>query len=219
MPSPPHAGSGGFQTGRRHRDAGPRLTSHRSSEWRDGIFNAATLEFVQAARRQLGQHMLGEEIALVEMRVAAEDEGSNAQVHVAVEFGEHLTRIADDGTGAAASGEANTAPEMRFDVEIGALGAELVLSENTGTLAVLGTCFDLGSFGGIELRDEAIRSGACFDFGFSHDDMRAKTEVDLTVIGGGFFGHDAHDFGDAILRLRPHKEDIAMLRAQILRSG
>jgi hypothetical protein len=47
--------------------------------------------------------MLCKEIALVEMRVAAEDEGAHAHVHVAVEFSEDLIGIANDGAGAAAS--------------------------------------------------------------------------------------------------------------------
>ena len=41
--------------------------------------------------------MLREEITLIEMRIAAEDEGADAEVHVAVEFGEDLVGVADDG--------------------------------------------------------------------------------------------------------------------------
>ena len=163
--------------------------------------------------------MLGKEITLIQMRVAAEDEGAHAHVHVAVQFGKDLSGIADDGAGAAATREADAAPEMRLEVEIGALGTEFVLAFHSGALAVLRTRFDLGSFGGVELGDESISSGAGFGFGFADNDMRAKAEVNLAVIRGGFLGHDAHRFGDTVLGFRPHEEDIAMLRAQVLCGG
>jgi hypothetical protein len=54
--------------------------------------------------------VFGEQIALIEVRIAAEDEGADAHVHVAIEFGEDLIGIADDGAAAARAGEADTAP-------------------------------------------------------------------------------------------------------------
>ena len=164
------------------------------------------------------QDVSGKEITFFEMRIATEDEGAHAHVHVAVELGEHLIRISHDGAGAAAACEADAAPQMWLNVKIGALRTKFILTFHAGALAVLGACFDLGTFFSREFGDEAVGGGTGFGFGFAHDDMRTEAEVDLAPVGGGFFGHDAHGFGDAVFRLRPHEENVAVLGAQILRS-
>ncbi len=185
----------------------------------DGVGNAAILEFVQSGGGKFGEDVLGEEVALFEVRVATEDEGADAEVHVAVEFGKDLVGVADDGAGATAAGEADAAPEVGFEVEVGGLGAEGVLAFDADALGVLGAGFDFGAFGGVEFGDEAVGGGASFGFGFADDDVGAEAEVDEAIMGGGFFGHGADGFGDAVFGFWPHEEDVAVFGAEVLGCG
>lgn len=182
----------------------------------NGVGNAAILEFVQAGGGKFGEDVPGEEVTFFEVGVAAEDEGANAEVHVAIEFGKDLVGVADDGTGAAAAGETDAGPEVGFEVEVGGLGAEFVLTFDSGALGVLGASFDFCAFGGIQFRDEAVSGGAGFGFGFAHNDVGAEAEVDESIMGSGFFGHGADGFGDAIFGFGPHEEDVAVFGAEFL---
>src|SRR5580692_8517603 len=71
------------------------------SEGRGRVFHEAALQLIQAAGWQPGQDMPGEKVALVEMGIAAEDKGTDAHVHIAVELGEDLIGVARDGAAAA----------------------------------------------------------------------------------------------------------------------
>ena len=185
----------------------------------DGGGHTALLEVVQAGTGKVREDVLGKEIALVEVGVTAEDEGADAHVHVAIEFGEDLVGISDNGAGAAAAGKADAAPEMGLDVEVLGLGAQFVLALDAGALAVLGTGFNLSAFGGIQFGDEPISGGAGFRFGLAYDDVTAEPEVDGATIGSGFFRHATHGFRDAFFGFRPHEKDVAVLRAEVLGGG
>src|SRR3954468_19335758 len=58
----------------------------RGSEWGHGVRHETALPLVETAGGQPGQHVFREEVALVEVRVAAQDEGANAHVHIALQF-------------------------------------------------------------------------------------------------------------------------------------
>src|SRR4051794_18620774 len=106
-------------------------------EGRDGIRYEPALQLIEPGSRKPGKDVPGKEITLVEVGVAAQDKRAHSHVHVAMELREHLIGISDDGAAAATAGETDPAPEMRFEIEILALGSELILALDAVTLAVL----------------------------------------------------------------------------------
>src|SRR5262245_18676400 len=109
---PNRTGCAGMDETTKRRRRG--LFPQGAGQGRDGTFNPPSLDFVEPAGGKARENVLGEEVALVLVRVAAEDEGAHAHVHVAVELGEHLIRITDQRAAASTASEADARPDMRL---------------------------------------------------------------------------------------------------------
>src|SRR5262245_17708398 len=87
----------------------------RCQRRRRRLARLAALHFVELARAQLRQDVPGEKLALIEMRIAAEDERAHPHRDVALQLLIDLTGIADDRARAAAPRAADAAPDSLLD--------------------------------------------------------------------------------------------------------
>ena len=98
-------------------------------------------------------------------------------------------------------------------------GAKLVLSQDPGALAILGTILNFRALAGIEPGNKTLGRIPSLRFGLPDDDVNAQAKVDRAAVLRREGAHALHRGGDPFLGLGPHEEDIAVLRAQILRGG
>src|SRR4051812_12303098 len=98
-----------------------------SGEGCDRVRDEPPLQRIEPGSRKSGEDVAGEEVTLFQVGVAAEDKRPHPHVHIAIELCQDLIGIADDGAATAAPREPDPAPEMRLQVEVLALGAELIL--------------------------------------------------------------------------------------------
>lgn len=80
--------------------------------------------------------MTSEEITLIEVWITAENEGPNSQLHIPLQFCQHLIGVTHDRAATARACQPDTAPKMRLDPQAAGSSAKSILPSDSGTAGI-----------------------------------------------------------------------------------
>ena len=129
---------------------------------------------------EFGEDQLGEAVGLFQVRVAAEDEGVDAQLFVFPHPRGDGFRVADERRPGPAADQSHPGPEVRADLQalarsvVERLHARLTMRVHAGE-----DLLRAGDRRLVDAADQRLRVSPGFLLGFAHDDMEADAETHL----------------------------------------
>src|SRR5829696_5925025 len=167
---------------------------------------------------QLGEHQLGEAVGLLQMRVAAEDEGIDAQLFVFPHPFRDRVRVTNQRRACSTTDQSHAGPEVRADLQV--LPRSVVKRFHARLAMRVHPGEDLLRAGDrrlIDAADERLRLSPGFLLGFPHDDVESDAETHLTTFGFGQTTDRSDPFGNLIRRLAPGQIEIDLFGRDLLR--